>query len=63
MKKPDSLQIKELLMAGVGKPAQALFLDSEAVSVSFCGMRVACSAFNFSFQVWILEWEMCTRET
>lgn len=51
MKKPDSLQIKELLMAGVGEPAPALVLDSEAASVSFCGMQVACSAFNFSFEV------------
>lgn len=59
MKKPDSLQIRELLMDGVGEPAQALFLDSEVVSVSFCGIRVTCSAFTFSFEVRSLEWEMC----
>lgn len=51
MKKPDSSQIRELLMDGVGEPAQALLLDSEVVSVSFCGIRVACSAFIFSFEV------------
>lgn len=41
MKKSDSLQIRELLMDGVGEPAQALLLDSEVcllVFVSFCGM-------------------------
>lgn len=62
MKKPDSLQIKELLMAGVGEPAQALCQESEAVAVFFCGMQVACSAFNFSFEVWILERETCKWE-
>lgn len=51
MKKPDSSQIRELLMDGVGEPAQALLLDSEVVSVSLCGIRVACSAFIFSFEV------------
>lgn len=35
MKKSDSLQIRELLMDGVGEPAQALLLDSEVGFVSF----------------------------
>lgn len=51
MKKSDSLQIRELSMDGVGEPAQALFLVPEVVSVSFCGIRVACFAFTFSFDV------------
>lgn len=52
MKKPGSLQTEELLlMAGLGEPAQAPFLDSEAASVSVCGTRVASSVFNFSFEV------------
>jgi len=50
MKRPDSSQIKELLTAGVSEPAQALFLDSEVVSLSLCGTRVTCSAFNFTSQ-------------
>lgn len=56
MKKPGSLQTEELLlMAGLGEPAQAPFLDSGAVSVSVCGTRVACSAFNLSFEVCIFK--------
>lgn len=51
MKKSDSLQIRELSMDGVGEPAQALFLVPEVVSVSFCGIRVACFAFTFSFDI------------
>lgn len=39
MKKSGSLQIKELLMAGVGEPAQSLLLDSEVrETLSLCGM-------------------------
>lgn len=49
MKKSDSLQRRGLKMDGVGEPAQALFLDSEVVSLSFYGIRVAHSAFTFSF--------------
>lgn len=49
IKKSDSLQRREPMMDGVGEPAQALFLDSEVVSLSFCGIRVSHSAFTFSF--------------
>lgn len=60
MKKSDSVQRRELKMNGVGDPAQVLFLDSEVVFVSFCGIREAHSAFNFSFDIQFLKWEMCT---